>query len=351
MRDRCAKGHFREHSKLKISSLGIGTYLGEPDEATDRLVADAVVESVKKGINLIDTAINYRFERAERSINEALQRLVRVEGFARDEIVVCSKGGYLPVGQDPIGWFRKEYVNKKKFKVKIADLAAGCHCMHPDYLRDQLEHSLTNLGVSCIDVYYLHNPESQAGDVSMELFRDRLRLAFQALEAAADEGKIGCYGVASWDAFRSPKEHPAYMDLADVKALAREAASAKKDRLRFIQLPFSLAMPEALMETQEIQGAAVPVLEAARRLGIQVVASASICQAQILGKIPKSLGKSLGEGLSDAQQALQFTRSAPGMLSALVGMKDPLHVKDNLRLCRVPPMDAPSYIAALQSGA
>jgi len=345
----CAKGHFREAAEYHVGSLGIGTYLGEPDEPTDRLVSDAVVESAKQGINLIDTAINYRFERAERSINEALQRLVKVEGIARDEVLVCSKGGYLPVSQNPSAWFKKEYAGKRKNSIKMSDLAAGCHCMHPEYLSDQLDRSLTNLGVSCIDVYYVHNPEAQAGDVSMEIFRDRLRLAFEALEAAVAQDKIGCYGVASWDAFRSPQDHPSYMDLADVKALAKEAAAGKEDHLRYIQLPFSLAMPEALMETQQLEGEAVPVLEAARRLGIQVVASAPLCQGQILGKIPKTLGDSLGEGLSDAQQVLQFARSAPGLLTALVGMKTPLHLKDNLRLCRVPPMDAPTYIATLQS--
>src|ERR1700755_2917720 len=90
-----AEGHFRFEQNLWLSSVGIGTSLGGADEETDLAYADAVARAVELGANVVDTAANYRFQRSERSVGEALRRLGE-RGFAREEIVVCTKGGYLP---------------------------------------------------------------------------------------------------------------------------------------------------------------------------------------------------------------------------------------------------------------
>src|SRR5258708_10371251 len=96
-----APGHFRDAQKLKISSLGIGTYLGQPDDKVDASYAASVVASVESGINVIDTAINYRFQRSERCIGSALTPLAQ-KGLARDEFILCTQGGYLtPHGSMP----------------------------------------------------------------------------------------------------------------------------------------------------------------------------------------------------------------------------------------------------------
>src|SRR2546427_10737510 len=91
---RADEGHCREAPRLVLSSLGIGTYLGQPDTKTDEGYAAAAIAAVESGINVIDAAINYRFQRSERSIGAALQQLA-AKGFEREEIVVCTKGGYL----------------------------------------------------------------------------------------------------------------------------------------------------------------------------------------------------------------------------------------------------------------
>src|SRR5260370_7751900 len=96
---RAAHGHFRETQRLTLSSIGIGTYLGQPDEKTDAGYTVAAVATVESGANVIDTAINYRFQRSERSIGEALQQLVG-KGIGREEIVLCTKGGYLTPDAD-----------------------------------------------------------------------------------------------------------------------------------------------------------------------------------------------------------------------------------------------------------
>lgn len=322
---RAAAGHFREARDLQLSSLGIGTYLGDPDDRTDKLVEDAVAACVRRGINVIDTAINYRYERAERSIGRALRRLFDAGEAARDEVVICTKGGFIPSPSDPVG-----YVMKRG--LPPTEVAAGCHCMHPEYLLEQIDRSRENLGVETIDVYYVHNPETQLAEIEPEQFYRRLEDAFQALEAAADAGKIQWYGMATWNAFRAPEGDPDHVDLAKAKAVSGE-------RFGFIQLPLNLAMPEALFQpTQAFGNEIVPALEAARRLGIAAVSSASICQGQILGRLPPWLVQSVGLR-TDAMRGLQVARSAPGLTTALIGMKSPAHVAENLELVSVPPLD------------
>src|SRR5262250_2442471 len=93
-RGRVADGHFREAQGLILSSLGIGTYLGQPDERTDAAYCSAIVTAVENGINVIDAAINYRFQRSERSVGAALVQLEE-KGFSREKVILCSKAGYL----------------------------------------------------------------------------------------------------------------------------------------------------------------------------------------------------------------------------------------------------------------
>ncbi|HXJ16900.1 MAG TPA: aldo/keto reductase, partial [Candidatus Polarisedimenticolia bacterium] len=99
---RSAAGHFRElPGGLVFSSIGIGTYLGEPDEATDNGYASAVIAAVDGGINVVDSAINYRFQRSERSIAAALRELA-AKGYGREEVILCTKAGFLtPDGEMP----------------------------------------------------------------------------------------------------------------------------------------------------------------------------------------------------------------------------------------------------------
>src|SRR5947199_5133727 len=99
-KDVVAEDHFRQAQNLWLSSIGVGTYLGEANEECDRRYMEAIVRAVELGVNLIDTAVNYRFQRSERSVGAALKELF-ARGCARDEIIVCSKGGYLPFDGSP----------------------------------------------------------------------------------------------------------------------------------------------------------------------------------------------------------------------------------------------------------
>ena len=352
-----AENHFRLEQDLWLSSVGIGTYLGGWDEATDRAYAESVARAVELGANVIDTASNYRFQRSERSIGAAIRELTAGGAAARDELIVCTKGGYLPFDSEPPAGQAgvQAYVEETFVRPGVAslsDIVAGSHCMTPRYLAHQIEQSLRNLGLETIDVYYVHNPETQLGVIPREEFERRMRAAFEALERAADEGKIKFYGVATWNGFRVGAGERGYHSLERLHALAREAAGGDSHRFRFAQVPFNLGMPEALtLDNHTYEGARVSLLEAARGLGVTIVASASILQGRVARDLPDSIREPLGSLATDAQTAIQFVRSTPGVTTALVGMSRREHVEENLRLARVAPAAAADYRRIFEAGA
>lgn len=300
---------------MRISPIGIGTYLGDADDETDGNYTDAIVRAVQLGCNVIDTAANYRFQRSERSIGRALKTLASEHGVAREELFICTKGGYLPFDGSPPRSLR-EYVNETFVKPGIAsfdDIVGGAHCMTPAYLQNQLDQSLRNMGIERVDVYYVHNPESQLGHVSEAEFYSRLKLAFERLEQNRREGKLAHYGVATWNGFRVPAHAREHHSLVRMMDAAREAGG-EAHGFRFIQLPFNLAMQEAnTVENETIDDERMTVIDAAQRFGVTVVASATLLQGQI-----------------EPRAAIQFIRSTPGITTALIGMSRVKHVEENL---------------------
>src|SRR5215475_10612092 len=277
-----SEGHFRLSQGLWMSSIGLGSYLGATDEQTDGSYRSAVKRAVELGCNVFDTAANYRCQRSERNIGDALAGLV---GAARDEIVVSTKGGYIPFDATPprsrqemIAYIEETFV--KPGVCKWEDFVQSSHCMTPAYIAHQLDQSLRNLKLECIDIYYIHNPESQFAEVSRDEFYRRLRAAFEILESAVAEGKISIYGTATWNGYRAPSDSPEAMSLERVAETAREVAG-DGHHFKVVQLPFNLAMAEAFTEVnQTLGGEKVTFLEAAARLGVTVMSSASILQAR-----------------------------------------------------------------------
>lgn len=354
-RETIAANHFRLEQNLWLSSLGIGTYLGKPDAETDARYTESVTRAVELGVNVVDTAANYRFQRSERSIGAALRALVENNRAARDEIVICTKGGYIPFDTDAPGGQEgvRRYIEETFVRTGVAefaDIAGGSHCMTPKYLAHQIEQSRRNLNLATIDVYYIHNPESQLGVVSPAEFETRLRAAFEELERSVADGKIKHYGVATWNGFRVASNARGYHSLERMLELAREAGGGEH-HFRFIQLPFNLGMPEALLgSNQFFQGAQVSLLEAARALSVTVVASASILQGKVARDLTPAIREPLGSLDSDALTAIQFTRSTPGITTALVGMSRRAHVEENLQLARIEPARPEQYQQLFAAG-
>jgi aryl-alcohol dehydrogenase-like predicted oxidoreductase len=345
LRGRAAGGHFRQAQGLTLSSIGMGSYLGEADDADDAGYRAAAMEAVRLGCNFIDTAINYRFQRSERALGSAIAALVASAEARREELVVATKGGYIPFDgappADPQRWFHDTFV--RPGVAGAGDVVAGCHCMTPAYLEHQLDCSRRNLGIECLDVYYIHNPEQQLDEVPRPEFLRRLRAAFERLEKLAGEGRLQYYGTATWNGYRVRPGSREHLELAEIVEIAHQVAG-DRHRMRFVQAPLNLAMPEAVVEpTQKRGGRGASLLEAARDLGIHVVASASILQGRLARGLPEPVRQRLPGFASDALLGLQFARSAPGVTSALVGMKRLEHVRENLGLAAVEPLAAEQF--------
>jgi len=282
-------GFYRIAQGLRISSIGIGTYRGARDPATDASYLAALRTAFRGGIRLVDTAIVYRDQQCERLVGTAIREFLENGDGTRDDLVVCTKGGYI-VPQDDTR--------------EVAEM----HCIEPAFLAGQLSRSLRNLGLTTIDVYYIHNPEVQLRALSARKFLGRMRRAFECLEAAVSRGAIRYYGAATW---------PGLIDgMLSLPALADAARDVAGDghHFRFIQLPFNL-------ETQEALNGGV-LQEAAER-GMTVVASAPLGQGSLA---------------ADLACALQFARSAPGIAAALVGMSSSQHVEEALAVAVQPPL-------------
>jgi len=336
---------------LWMSSIGLGSYLGGADERTDEAYRRAVKRAVELGCNVFDTAANYRCQRSERSIGDALAGLV---GAAREEIVVSTKGGYIPFDATPprsrqemITYIEETFV--KPGVCKWEDFVQSSHCMTPAYMAHQLDQSLRNLKLECIDIYYIHNPESQFAEVSREEFYRRLRAAFEFLEAAVAEGKISIYGTATWNGYRAPSNSPEVLSLERAVETARDVAG-DGHHFKVVQLPFNLAMTEAFTDfNQTLGGEKVTFLDAAARLGVMVMSSASILQARLSSGLPPIVGASLRGLRTDAQRAIQFARSTPGIDVALVGMSDVAHIDENMEVAKIPPASAEEYLSLFDS--
>jgi aryl-alcohol dehydrogenase-like predicted oxidoreductase len=346
-----AAEHFRTWEGLALSSVGLGTYLGDDDEATDAFYRAAIVRALELGGNVLDSAINYRHQRSERVIGEALRLLLGREALGREEVVITTKGGFLPFdGAFPAN--RSAYLVETYIRpgiLKPDEIVARCHAMTPRYLTDQLERSRRNLGLDTIDVYYLHNPETQLSEVPRPEFLRRIRAAFETLEAARAAGAIRMYGTATWNGYRQPPEAQDYLSVQELVGVAQEVAG-ERHHFRLIQLPLNLAMSEAFtLKNQPVDGEPVSLLEAARHFGLYVMASASLYQGQLARRLPPVVGECLGALKTDAQRALQFVRSTPGLGTALVGMKLVAHVEENLAVARVPPAPPESYLRLYQN--
>ena len=332
---------FRQaRSGLSVSSVALGTYLGDSDDATDALYAEAARLALANGVNTIDTAINYRCQRSERVIGRVLQELIGEGVLRRDEVVICTKAGYVPLDGTPPAsreqyevYLRREYLDRGV--LRPTDLVGGGHAISPAFLVDQLHRSMRNLGVQGVDYFYIHNPEQQLSAISPSELAARLRLAFEALEACVSRGEIGAYGCATWSGLRLPSGSHGHLSLYELATIATDVGG-KDHHFRIVQLPINLTMSEAVrVSTQrDPRGRLVHVIDAASELGIDLVVSAPLLQGQLTHDLPEQVRELFG-GSTDAQRALAFVRTLPAILTAAVGMKHAAHVDENLSALHV----------------
>jgi aryl-alcohol dehydrogenase-like predicted oxidoreductase len=326
--------------RLATSALGLGTYLGDCTDAEDAAYVRTIRAALRAGINLLDTAINYRCQRSERAVGIAVGEAIAAGEVQRDELIVCTKGGYVALdGEPPASRDAYEkWLERELFTPGILardELVRGGHAIVPPFLAYQLARSRANLGVHTIDLYYVHNPEEQLLAVDRPTFQRRMHAAFELLEERAAAGEIAGYGCATWLGFRVPPDHRQHVTLAELVTIARDVGGTTH-HFRTVQLPVSLGMPEAAREpTQPLGRKLVTLLEAADALGVGVVASAPLMQGSLTAGLPDEVRELFPECATDAQRALRFAASLPGVSVVLAGMRRKEHLTDNLGAWRV----------------
>lgn len=351
------KDFYSVADELFFSSIGIGTFKPEPHQEENYFYSfkDSVVEAVKNGVNHIDTGINYRYQKSEKEVGEALGELFESGVVKREELILSSKGGFLPLDypfpENPYSWIEEMVIEKKLAKKE--DIILDQYCIAPKYLEWSIEKSLVNLGVETLDIYYLSNPEMELGISDYRTVLKKIEKAFKVFEKKRAEGKIRSYGVALWNGLLNEVDHSEYVSILDLHKIAVKVGG-ENHGFKYLQMPYNLGKTNSLTYSNQkfTEGNYYPAQIVAKQLGINVIASSSLLQMKLFQapfsqKVTDLLSDST---LSDIHYAIQFTRSSPFITSALFTSAQPEHIKNNLILNKVPKTDEISYKAILGVG-
>ncbi len=263
---------------LTISRLGFGGYRIDSDEAEHR---EALRKALRGGWNLIDTSTNYTDGGSERLIGSVLAELVKCGDVKREEIVVVSKIGYVQ-GQNLKRAEAKEKAGKP-FPEMVKYAEGIWHCLHPEFLAEQLSLSLDRLGLDTLDVCLLHNPEYFLSDAAhrgtkdlpgtRERFYGRLEAAFAFFEAQVMAGRLQWYGVSSNTcaaAADDPEATSASRMLEAAEAAARRVGQASH-HFRVLQCPMNLYESGPALMPNTGKESAQTVLAFAQEHGVGVL--------------------------------------------------------------------------------
>jgi hypothetical protein len=236
---------------LTVCRLGFGGYRVDDGTPVQR---DALERALVSGVNLVDTSTNYTDGGSERLVGRVVGALVRAGRVPREAIVVVSKIGYVQ-GQN-LALAREREAGGRPFPEMVHYQPECWHCVHPEFLEDQLTRSLDRLGLETLDVCLLHNPEyflsdaAHQGDEKLAAVRDefyrRLAAAFRFFEERVAAGTLRWYGVSSNTVVR-PVDDPEATSLSRMLAAAREAGGAGH-HFGVLQLPMNLLEPGAALE-------------------------------------------------------------------------------------------------------
>jgi aryl-alcohol dehydrogenase-like predicted oxidoreductase len=261
---------------LTVSRLGFGGY--RVDDATPEH-AEALRHACLEGVNLVDTSTNYTDGGSERLVGDVLGELLDEGRLRRDGVVVVSKIGYVQGANLALAQERE--AAGRPFSEMVKYQEGMWHCIHPEFLADQLDRSLNRLQLDTLDVCLLHNPEyflsdaARRGSGSLEAARDeysrRLGAAFAYLESQVAAGRVGWYGLSSNTAVSRPAD-PAATSLSRVLASA-EATAGRGHHCRVLQLPLNLLEPDAFTTRNTGPAEDRTVLQVAAEHGLGVLAN------------------------------------------------------------------------------
>ena len=263
---------------LTTSRLGFGTYRVGTREPEHR---EALKKALREGVNLIDTSTNYMDGDSERLVGSVLSESIKSGELTREEVIVVSKIGYMQGDNLKQAEAREQAGRPYPDMVKYGE--GIWHCIHPEYLADQLALSLDRLGLAKLDVCLLHNPEyflseaahHEKGDLvaTRDAFYRRIEQAFAFFESQVAAGRISYYGVSSNTVTADPSDAEA-LSLSRLCDSAQAAAVSQKvarHHFAVLQCPMNLYEAGALVMPNTGVDQHETVLEMAQREEIAVL--------------------------------------------------------------------------------
>jgi aryl-alcohol dehydrogenase-like predicted oxidoreductase len=236
---------------LTVCRLGFGGYRVNDENPVQR---SALERALAAGVNLIDTSTNYTDGGSERLVGRVVGEAVRRGRIAREEIVLVSKIGYVQ-GENLVLAQERESAGRA-FPEMVRYQPDCWHCIHPEFLADQLTRSRARLGVETLDVCLLHNPEyflmhaAHTGQGKLEEVRrefcGRLTEAFRFFEDCVAGGILGWYGVSSNTVAHSADD-PEATSLVAMLTAATEAGGPGH-HFGVLQLPLNLFEAGGVLE-------------------------------------------------------------------------------------------------------
>lgn len=353
-----ADGHYSDflNQHLKLSSLGLGTFPGAASDEVDENYAEIVHRALTSGINVIDTAAHYRYGRSARAAGEGLRRAF-AESVKREQAFVIAKGGFLRFDEgmpdDLDAWFEARIARKGLGR---RDDLTDVHLLSPGYIAQQIEETRAALGLETLDAFLVDQPEVHIPRIGKDALNRKLQSVFAVLEQAVKENRIRCYGISTFNGFRVETDHALFQSLTSLQGLAEKAAQiARQDvqakhTFRLVQLPFNQAMPEGFTRFNQAtgHGNVASTIQAAFQLKVFVMASHTLAKGRLAGHCEDAVRRALPQLANDAQRALQFNRSTPGLGTSLVGISTAAHLDDLLAVARAAPMARADYLALYQ---
>lgn len=334
-----------------ISGAGFGCY--RVDVRVEKH-QEALTKALLSGINVIDTSANYADGGSERLVGKVLSNLIMAEKIKREEVVVVSKVGYLQGENYRLSQERK--AAGRPFNDLVLYDEGLEHCIHPEFLAEQLTMSLERLGLERIDCYLLHNPEyylqwAKQHKVPKATARaeylHRIRAAFLQLEVEVEAGRISYYGVSS-NTFPRPASHFDFTSLSDLWDIAQSLSP--KHHFRVIQFPLNLFETAGVTEKNQPGGKSVVELAMEKGLGVLtnrplnaireerlVRLASNVYQGDAIRQVEEfkdkvaALDPSWRQIPALSQLALRVLRSTPGISAVLMGMRQEVYVEDVLQ--------------------
>ncbi|MEM8860010.1 MAG: aldo/keto reductase [Chloroflexota bacterium] len=239
-------------SGLHFSTVGFGTYRTVISNVVHR---QSLIQAIRRGANVIDTSSNYGDGASEELVGSVLEQLIQNEEIEREQMIVVTKGGYLQGQNFAISQQRK--AENRPFPELVEYGQQLEHCIHPEFLEDQINKSLSRLELETIDIFLLHNPEYYLGwvkkagmdlnEARTEYYR-RIQQAFAYLEMEVNRGRIKRYGISS-NSFPNPSDSYDFTSLEIVCGIAEEISS--EHHFMAIQFPMNLLESGAAIEINQ----------------------------------------------------------------------------------------------------